>query len=71
MLASMLILRSSSLCFKLYLLTDLAVSPAHHVFSLRLRWSLMFRLAGVAFQMKRFELIVGRVSPYGRANKKS
>lgn len=42
---------------------DLAVSPAHHVFSFRLRWSLMFRLAGVAFQMKRFELIVGRVSP--------
>lgn len=30
---------------------DLAVSPAHCVF-LRLRWSLMFRLAGVAFQIK-------------------
>lgn len=41
----------------------LAVSPAHSVFSLRLRWSLMFRLAGVAFQIEGLKLIVGRVSP--------
>lgn len=66
-LASMLILilRSSSLlCFALYPLTNLAVSPAHRAFSsLRLCWFVMFRLAGVAFQMKRFELMVDRVSP--------
>ena len=63
MLASMLIPESSSLCFKLYLLTDLAVSPAHCVFSLRLRLLESSRLVGVAFQIKRFERSVDRVSP--------
>lgn len=60
---------SSSLCFKLYPLTDLAVSPAYLVFSLRLRLLELFRLAGVSIPDEGFERWWIELALSERANK--
>lgn len=72
MLASMLILDSSiffSLGFALSPLAFFFITPAHLVFSLRLRLLELFRLAGVAFQIKGLSGVWIELALSGRANK--